>query len=282
MNFKFINKLIVLFILIYLLPIKAQWINLSSGTTETLLGVQIIDLNSAVIVGVNGLILRTTNAGQDWVTITSGTTFDLRSVFLVNSQIRIVVGYHGTILKTSDGGTNWSLKNSNTTNDLFNVFFINNNIGFAVGTSIILKTTNGGDTWYSQPVAINGDLYAVHFYPSAFGLAVGQNGAILKSSETTDVGYNFVTPQENFYLQQNYPNPFNPQTRIEYEINQPGFVTIKVYDSIGNLVENPVNDFQLSGQHSIIFDGTNLSSGTYVYTLKTNEFFQSRKMVLLK
>ena len=114
------------------------------------------------------------------------------------------------------------------------------------------------------------------------GNLVAPNSLVFRVNGSTDVKSGIGSFPQQEQLMQNYPNPFNPSTKIDYEINQPGFVTIKIYDSIGNMVENPVNDFQQSGQHSIIFDGTNLSSGTYVCVLRTNEFIQSRKMILLK
>jgi len=96
-----------------------------------------------------------------------------------------------------------------------------------------------------------------------------------------------------FSLEQNYPNPFNPTTKIKYEIplsppllkgesEAGGFVTLKVYDVLGNEVATLVNEEKPSGTYEVEFGGTNLPSGIYFYQLKTGSFSETKKMVLLK
>ncbi len=88
---------------------------------------------------------------------------------------------------------------------------------------------------------------------------------------------------DNCYeLKQNYPNPFNPTTNINYSIPKSGFVTLKVYDVLGNEVTALVNEEKLAGRYNINFDGNKLASGIYLYVLRTGDFVQSRKMLLLK
>ncbi len=87
---------------------------------------------------------------------------------------------------------------------------------------------------------------------------------------------------DGFYLFQNYPNPFNPGTSISYKVSEPSFVTIKVFNIIGQEVKSLVNEFKQSGQYNIQFDGTGLTSGVYFYKLEANRFTDIKKMVLLK
>ncbi len=108
------------------------------------------------------------------------------------------------------------------------------------------------------------------------------NSLVFRNNKPTSVKEGGVIIPLNEHLMQNYPNPFNPVTKINYEIPRGAFVSIFIYDLIGNLVSNPVNYYQRSGEHTLIFDGKNLSSGTYVYVMKTNEYIESKKMVLLK
>ncbi len=88
--------------------------------------------------------------------------------------------------------------------------------------------------------------------------------------------------QHNYKLAQNYPNPFNPVTNIEFTVSHPGFVTLKVYDIIGNEIVNLVNDSRNAGIYNIKFDGSDLASGIYFYVLRSGDFVQSKKMLLLK
>jgi beta-glucuronidase len=86
----------------------------------------------------------------------------------------------------------------------------------------------------------------------------------------------------NYNLGQNYPNPFNPATEIKFDIMNSGFVSLKVYDILGNLVQELVNKEMNPGSYKVNFNASNLSSGVYLYKLQTGEFTSSKKMVLLK
>ncbi len=85
-----------------------------------------------------------------------------------------------------------------------------------------------------------------------------------------------------FSLSQNYPNPFNPSTAISYQLPVNSFVTLKVYDVLGNEVATLVNEEKLAGEYEIEFNASEIGSGVYFYTLRAGEFIQSKKMLLLK
>ena len=85
-----------------------------------------------------------------------------------------------------------------------------------------------------------------------------------------------------FALEQNYPNPFNPTTTIKYSIPNSGFVSLKVYDILGKEVAVPVNERQEPGSYKVEFNSDKLSSGTYIYTLKTKFGSISKKMIIMK
>ncbi len=86
----------------------------------------------------------------------------------------------------------------------------------------------------------------------------------------------------DYSLRQNYPNPFNPLTRIDYSIKSAGIVTLKVYDMLGNEVASLVNERKESGEYSVEFNAGNLPSGVYVYQLTAGDFFDMKKLILLK
>ncbi len=87
---------------------------------------------------------------------------------------------------------------------------------------------------------------------------------------------------ENYSLSQNYPNPFNPETSISYNIADAGNVKLIVYNQLGQLVATLVNEYKISGRHSVKFNAENLPSGIYYYTIATNNFTDTKKMVLIK
>jgi len=86
----------------------------------------------------------------------------------------------------------------------------------------------------------------------------------------------------NFSLQQNYPNPFNPITTIKYDIPGKSFVTLIVYDVLGNEIEILVKKEKPAGEYEVEFSGDGLSSGIYYYKLQAGNFSSTKKMILLK
>ncbi len=86
----------------------------------------------------------------------------------------------------------------------------------------------------------------------------------------------------NYHLYQNYPNPFNPSTTINYQIPKISFVTIKIYDVLGNEIATLVNEEKPTGSYEVDFDGSELTSGIYFYQLKAGNFVETKKMILMK
>ncbi len=108
-----------------------------------------------------------------------------------------------------------------------------------------------------------------------------QQSIFFPVSTTTGIGNNNGTVSD-YSLSQNYPNPFNPVTNIRYSIPTDGNVTFKVYDMLGNEVGTYVNEVKKAGIYSVTFDGANLASGIYYYKLESNNFSETKKMMLVK
>lgn len=87
---------------------------------------------------------------------------------------------------------------------------------------------------------------------------------------------------KRYSLNQNYPNPFNPVTTIGFDIPKAGHTTLIIYDVLGRVVERLVDGRLESGRYSYQWDGSEVSSGMYIYKLSSGDYVQSRKMVLLK
>ena len=97
---------------------------------------------------------------------------------------------------------------------------------------------------------------------------------------------------EDYMLYQNYPNPFNPTTKIKFTIPQTdsplqggargGLVTLKVYDVLGNEIATLIDEYKPAGIYEVEFNGSELSSGIYFYQIRTGDFVQSKKMILIR
>jgi len=104
------------------------------------------------------------------------------------------------------------------------------------------------------------------------------------SERTTGTGNNFNLP-DGFMLHQNYPNPFNPATYFEFLIASAsggGFVTLKIYDILGNEIAVLVNEEKAPGPYSVHFNAAHLSGGIYFYKLTSGKHSVTKKMTLLK
>ena len=85
-----------------------------------------------------------------------------------------------------------------------------------------------------------------------------------------------------YSLSQNYPNPFNPTTTITFQIPELSFVTLKVYDVLGNKIATLVNEEKPVSSYEVEFNATTLPSGIYFYRVQAGTFVETKKMVLLK
>ena len=104
-----------------------------------------------------------------------------------------------------------------------------------------------------------------------------------------DPTFNPVKKIDNFSFNNiyNYPNPFNPITKLRYDLPKDAFVSITIYDMLGNVINNLVNTYQSLGYKSVQWNATNnqgepVSAGVYLYSIEAGEFRQTKKMVLLK
>jgi agmatine/peptidylarginine deiminase len=124
--------------------------------------------------------------------------------------------------------------------------------------------------------------------------ANSNNGRTVSKPLTAPVGfYKFlvtnttgITGNENklyyYTLYQNYPNPFNPTTKISYYIENKSFVSLKIYDITGKEITKLVNSIQNQGFYSLNFDGKNLPSGVYFYSIESNGWKDTKRMLLVK
>ncbi len=112
-------------------------------------------------------------------------------------------------------------------------------------------------------------------------VSIGDTLLSLVDKKETSISKPFVKPAE-FKLNKNYPNPFNPTTQIEFSLPQASGVQLTVYDMLGRRVTTLVEGKRQAGQHSVTFNASNLSSGVYIYRLKTDGFSESRNMLLVK
>ncbi|MBI5403920.1 MAG: T9SS type A sorting domain-containing protein [Ignavibacteriae bacterium] len=184
--------LIIVFIYYSLQITNAQWIQQNSGIQENLYDIKFINKNTGWTLGDGGIVLKTTNGGNNWINIPNPSISAggiLSSVFPVDSNVVYVVGGHEVILKTTNGGTNWIIIR-NGPNGLGTgfrgVYFLNKDTGWVCGSMRVLRTTNGGLTFDSAGI-FWGSLADIYFKDFNTGIICG-DGRVFK---TTDGGMNW-------------------------------------------------------------------------------------------
>ncbi len=146
------------------------------------------------------------------------------------------------------------------------------------GVFVPLSTNN--QTHGSRLLTAAGIKTALTVYDKGFLIAYDP-------TEVTDIEEPYeILMLSSFILYQNYPNPFNPSTRIKYQVSSISRVTLKVYDVLGNEVATLVNEYKPAGVFEVEFNPESSikhpASGVYFYQLKTGDYIQSKKMILLK
>ncbi|VAX23314.1 Glycosyl hydrolase, BNR repeat precursor [hydrothermal vent metagenome] len=159
----------------------------------------------------------------------------------------IYIGSDFGVFVTTDSGVHWFKYSEN----LPSVCYVND-IEYDPYSNKIVAATYGRGVFIADPVA-----------------------------PLTSVSKNAKIPGK-FELSQNYPNPFNPTTKIKYQIPESGFVSLKVYDALGKEVATLVKKNLAKGNYEVNFNAKSLASGIYIYTLKANNYSESKKMLLMK
>lgn len=270
---------------------KALSMDASSTSTDTVY-VGVIPVSA----GQPATIYRTTNGA----TFTNISNTQLPSAYPTDvhvnpnnsADVYVTMGGFGNghVYRSSNAGITWV----NISNNLPDVphqsvvidpqypqnIYVGNDLG-------VFVSTNSGANWYEfktgMPYALVFDLAIV--YPSRNIRAVTHgNGVYERDLIQSPVG---ITPIGNdipkeFALRQNYPNPFNPSTKIKFDIPKESNVKITVYDITGRLVRTLVNQNMQPASYEVTFDGSGLGSGAYFYKLQTDQFAETKRMLLIK
>jgi hypothetical protein len=166
-------------------------------------------------------------------------------------------------IKNYDGATYWPDSWTNFGNHWINGWFIQNTDYYLFG--------NFNTTTKTSPK------YLLSFNPPT-----GWSTMMHLVSNTDVILNNKETFAESYYLSQNYPNPFNPYTIIIFQLPKEDLVKIEIYDQLGKLVRELINEIKPAGCYEIKVDGINLASGNYFYRMTTAEFTETKLLTIIK
>jgi photosystem II stability/assembly factor-like uncharacterized protein len=272
-----------------------NWAPRNSGIFFDLYGIYFQDANIGWGVSIVGTIFFTTDGGSSWTSQPCGSAFTLREAHFLHQGKGWTVGDNGTIAMFTDNtvpveltsfsanvtGNNVSLKWSTATETNNSGFQVERrktqnerieewvNLGFVDGHGT--STVQHSYLFNDQNLSVGKYLYRIK--------QIDFDGSFEYFELTSEVT---VESPNTFSLSQNYPNPFNPTTLIKFSIPVKGNVTLKVYDIIGNEVATLINENKDAGTFEVNFSAEDLSSGIYLYQLKSTNFIETRKMTLIK
>jgi len=146
----------------------------------------------------------------------------------------------------------------------------------------VLMDVHGAGAQRSDPKQGDPNNYPHGFGPQGDVIRIYNYVRLVRGGLISEVEENKTSLTDNFKLEQNYPNPFNPTTTISFSIPVEGNVSLKIFNVIGQEVDELVNEKLIAGIYSFQWNAENHSSGVYFYKLITNSYSEMKKMVLLK
>ena len=144
--------------------------------------------------------------------------------------------------------------------------------------------------WINNQLISTDSIFSMGFQPGEYHIFLKVFNTLNNNNSVYDHFYVFnltdlKTSDNNskeYFLYQNYPNPFNPMTQIKYILPFSNHVKIELYDILGQPVKTLFDGNETPGVHTVSFNASNLASGIYIYLLKTEEYVERRKMILMK
>lgn len=225
------------------------------------------------------------NEGSTFSRLVNFPPFQYANDFIIKDNIFIVSAL-SSIFRSTNRGQSWTEVSKIGTYCLHSV----GNYMFA-GTHRkgVYQSTTNGETWESissYPI----DTMSIVTLSSTPTHLIGlterhqNNGRIIQRPLSEIIGITPISSSvpEGYEISQNFPNPFNPSTKIRFSIPRATTVQLTVYDVSGKLIEQLVNSAVPAGEYEVSVTTNGLTSGIYFYTLRTEEFIETKRMVLVK
>jgi len=250
----------------------------------------------------NTKIYFSNNNGANWVAQPTTGEANSYAIFF-HPQMQTGRGLFGgaNLFQTSNNGTNWTALSSMATGNFGGItsspIIVNSPslfqpVWYVRSSNIIYFSSNFGANWsveYTNPASTSYSHISVAF-PGRGIWAVGSLGKISYHDALNSVEQIGTEIPTGFSLYQNYPNPFNPTTKIKFEIPNLSFphalggnlVQLIIFDALGREVQTLVNERLQAGTYEITFDGSNLTSGIYFYSLTVGNFKETKRMMIIK
>ena len=267
------------------------WAAVNTGMADTVVNCLAVK-GTELFAGTIGGVYRSGTSGESWLAINNGlTSLDVQALAVSGSNL-FAGTWQGGVFLTTDNGFSWNPVNTGLTVPDVLCFTVHLTDIFAGvwNGGVFLSTDNGGN-WTPvntglednivqtlpviQSLLIEGtDLYAGNMGSGVWRRPLSEmTSTVLSERNEQPIG---------FSLAQNYPNPFNSATMIHFTLPKKYFVTLKIYDLQGRVVDTLVEGKRMKGSYHVPWETKDLPSGLYIYHLKTEDYSESRKLILQK
>jgi len=271
-----------------------NWVKTANGITNSLVySIAVNQQSGYVFAGTYGSgMFRSTDGGASWVVINTGLTATQIMALEITSGGYIFAGANGEgVFRSKDNGNSWE-QVFGSSSMLLQAWRIAINqsghiyagiVGGQIVNLGVWRSTDNGENWTQVS---DGIFYpfvdALAFDSQGYAFAGSLGGGLFKSTSSTPVVNGNIEIPKTFSLEQNYPNPFNPVTTIKFQIPERKFVSIKIINSLGKEVAEPINNYLSAGQYSIQWNASQYPSGVYFCRMQSGNYKETKRMILVK
>ncbi|MGB9696339.1 MAG: T9SS type A sorting domain-containing protein [Ignavibacteria bacterium] len=236
-----------------------------------------------VFAGTDQGVFLSTDQGVTWQSLKLNNKFIL-SLAVKNNYIFAGTFSSGLYISSNFGQT-WNQSSIINSNKVQSVLIIEDIVMTSVDYAGVYISTNFGQTWLLKNQGLDCKIISALLKDNNYVYAGTYTNSVWKR-DLNDIisvkNISSITPIE-FRLYQNYPNPFNAKTNIKFDLKEPGYIRIMVFDMLGRIVASLVEQQLNSGSYIIHWDATNIPSGIYYYCLSVDKYqSKTRKMILIK
>lgn len=242
-------------------------------------GVITIDSTGAIYAAWDTLFVSS-DSGISWKPLWSGKAWIYSILSLADGDV--FIGAATGVYRSTDFGNSWTQVGPSCTVSSLTVNSSGQIFAATYGEGVYVSR-DSGLTWSQLNSGLpSGNIQSISFNQKNQAYAATQSMGVFVAENATSVRPLGTSLPSKFVLYQNYPDPFNPTTVIRYELPANLHVALNIFDVLGRQVQTLVNERQSAGSHSVKFEGANLASGVYFYTLEAGQYHDTKKMLLLK
>ncbi len=203
---------------------------------------------------------------------------------LIDSQGDVIAGTNEYgIYRTTDNGDHWQATSLSIGQVSVLYLMSNGDLYSGVNYEGVYRSFDNGITWINISEGLPVDKFRCFALDNDSNLVVGtEENGVYKCLLPVAVASNVNNLPANIFLEQNYPNPFNPKTTIQFTIPKSQFVSMEVYNLLGQKVATLKDEYLNAGMHTVEWNATGLASGVYLYRLQAGNYTETKKLILLR